>query len=151
MAISGLCCHLKPCWCSWDKLPQGIILAPMACVALAGLLMSLICAAAEGCAVVCGLYCPWRLCWSVACADVGQCGCQWSMVLLEIHDSRFCWLKRVRTLPLHCIDDCRLRVGTWRASVTTPTLTLDSTPKSNNLDRKPSKKMLKTCDKDAEG
>lgn len=66
----GLCCHQKPCRCSWTCLLQGTILVSMAHVAPETMLMSLTCAATKGRD---GVHDP--------CSSKGSCS--WSVLSLE--------------------------------------------------------------------
>jgi hypothetical protein len=170
--VSGVCSHLKPYWRLWFMLlPRSmfgsVVLWPMlppkaiwmSVLPPEVMLMSLVYADTKDCDGVCGpcycrelcaicvLYCHGRLCWGL-----------WHVLMLEAM-----WMspETMWKSMLHAPTDCEKLRNYFRSGINDLILTAEkeghrrllwqsNSPKSNSLDRKPLKKTIKNCPKDAE-
>lgn len=133
--IYGLSWRLRPCWCSCPVLPRAVM---MSVASAETILMCVVCTAAWDHAEVCGI---------CRCVDVcGQCFCQkscvnsWSILPLTVKNKEDTSAMVLMTTDSQLIGHRRLL---WQ-----PLLPHEN--QCNSLDRKPSKRNSKNCDKDGE-
>lgn len=109
--VCGLCCSIKPCWCTWVMLPPAAILIWVPCAVTQGqggvlilpdieihdyvciltvagcVLMSLACVVIECWVYIPGLCCDWKLCWFL------WSHLHWKALseFLALLEQKFCW------------------------------------------------------------